>query len=123
MLVPRPSITRIALATVCASVLPGCGGNGYGTTDAGITRTTSATSNAVAVADNHFTPNATTVAPGTTVTWTWTGASQHNVTFDDGAKSATQSTGTYQRAFAATGSYPYHCTIHGTAMSGVVTVR
>ena len=117
----RRSTIPIALALACAHA--GCSGDGYGSSSAAITGTTTSTSNAVTVADNHFTPNATTVAAGTTVTWTWSGANQHNVTFDDGAKSATQSAGTFQRAFSAAGSYSYHCTIHGTAMSGVITVR
>ena len=91
------------------------GGNNPGNTGG-------STSNAVAVADNNFNPSSTTVAVGTTVTWTWTGASRHNVTFDDGPKSADQSSGTFTRAFTAAGTYNYHCTIHGTAMSGTVTV-
>jgi plastocyanin len=94
--------------------LVGTGGNSGGT---------GSTSNSIAVADNSFSPNATTVAVGTTVTWTWTGASQHNVTFDDGAASPTQATGSYARAFTAAGTYAYHCTIHGAAMSGAVTVK
>lgn len=85
--------------------------------------TTGSTSNSVSVVDNAFSPSATRVAAGTTVTWTWNGINQHNVTFDDGATSATQSSGTYARAFTLAGTYPYHCTIHGIAMSGTVTVH
>jgi len=112
----------IVLPLALAALIAACGG-GYGSSDTGITGTTSATGNAVRVADNSFTPSATTVPPGTTVTWTWAGARQHNVTFDDGTASATQASGTFQRTFAAAGSYAYHCTIHGSVMSGVVTVR
>jgi plastocyanin len=112
-------IPRLALAALLAAC-----GDGYGSSNSGITgTTTSSTSNAVRVADNSFTPSATTVAPGTTVTWTWAGAREHNVTFDDGTASATQTSGTFQRTFSAAGTFSYHCTIHGTAMSGVVTVR
>jgi plastocyanin len=92
---------------------PGSSGNG---------NNGGSTSNAIAVADNSFTPSATTVARGTTVTWTWGGRAQHNVTFDDGPASATQSAGNFSRTFNAAGTFPYHCTIHGTAMAGTVTV-
>ena len=78
------------------TILAGCGGSGYGSAPTAPT-TTGITSNAITVADNSFTPNATTVAPGTTVTWSWRGRRQHNVTFDDGTKSSTQSSGTFQR--------------------------
>lgn len=81
------------------------------------------TSNSISVVDNAYSPSATTVTVGTTVTWTWTGSSQHNVTFDDGAASVTQSSGSYSRAFNVAGTYSYHCTIHGAAMSGTVTVQ
>jgi plastocyanin len=85
------------------------------------------------VNNNRFAPNATTVAVGTTVTWTWdscgddgyggTACVAHTVTFDDGAGSARQSSGSYDRAFSTAGTYPYHCTVHGTAMAGTVTVQ
>ena len=39
--------------------------------------------------------------------------------FDDGEQSGNRSSGTYQRTFADAGSFPYHCTIHGTATSGM----
>ena len=118
------TIARLLLVAIFA----GCSGSGYGNapTAPSTTGTTGSTSNAVTVADNSFTPNATTVAPGTAVTWTWKGNSQHNVTFDDGTKSSTQSSGTFQRTFATPGSFPYHCTIHGSpgaGMHGTVTVQ
>lgn len=78
--------------------------------------------NPVSVQDNAFAPASVNVATGTTVTWTWAGANQHNVTFDDGPASATQTSGTYQRQFTVAGSYPYECTVHGAAMSGTVVV-
>jgi len=80
--------------------------------------------NTVTVGNNCFSPAALSVAAGTTVTWSWAaGAVEHNVTFDDGQSSATQSSGSFPRTFSAAGAYPYHCTIHGAAaMSGSVTV-
>ena len=82
----------------------------------------------VTVQDNSFSPSSNTITAGETVTWTWAGSSQHNVTWDSGspAASATQASGTYQRTFAQAGTYSYHCTIHGSAgagMHGTVTVQ
>jgi plastocyanin len=81
------------------------------------------TTNAISVRDNSFDPHETTVAPGTTVTWTWTGANLHDVTFNNGPQSARQSSGTFARTFANAGTYAYHCTVHGSSMSGEVVVR
>lgn len=78
---------------------------------------------AVSVQDNQFSPAATTVAVGTTVTWTWTGANQHDVTFSGGPASPTQASGTYQRTFNAAGTFNYQCSVHGSFMSGSVTVN
>lgn len=116
---------RTLTLAVAAALLVACGGDGYSTGPSGTTTgtTTTSTTNAIGVRDNSFSPGATTVAAGTTVTWTWSGANPHNVTFDDGTKSTTQSSGTFQRSFATPGAYPYHCTIHGASMSGTVTVR
>ncbi len=79
--------------------------------------------NQVSVQDNFFTPQQVTVAVGDSVTFTWAGAVQHNVTFNDGPASVSQQTGTYKRVFTATGTYPYHCTIHGLSMSGTIVVN
>jgi plastocyanin len=79
--------------------------------------------NTVNVEDNFYSPATTTVAVGDTVNWTWKGASQHSVTFDDGTTSATQASGSFVRVFSAAGTYPYHCLVHGVAMSGTITVQ
>jgi plastocyanin len=34
-----------------------------------------------------------------------------------------QMTGTFSNTFNTAGSFPYHCQVHGTSMSGTVTVR
>lgn len=102
------------------AVVASCGG-GYGSNS--VTGTGGGGGSAVSVLDNYFSPSATTVTSGTKVTWTWGGVHSHNVTFDDGVASATQSSGTYARTFTTAGTYAYHCTIHGTNMSGSVTVK
>jgi plastocyanin len=77
----------------------------------------------VSVEDNRFTPPQLALAAGGTASWAWGGNNQHNVTFDDGAASSTQQRGQYARQFATAGTYRYHCTVHGAAMSGTVEVR
>ncbi len=77
----------------------------------------------ILVRNNNFSPATFEVASGGTVLWRWASSGVvHNVTFGDVAPSPNQGTGTFQRTFAAAGSYPYLCTIHGQIMSGVVTV-
>jgi plastocyanin len=78
----------------------------------------------VIVSNNSFTPSTLSVGVGATVTWGWNSAGTvHNVTFDDGVgNSNNQGSGTHTRTFAQAGSFPYHCTIHGPSMAGVVTV-
>ena len=78
---------------------------------------------AVSVEDNFFDPSSARVAVGGTVTWTWNGAFNHNVTFASGTNSATQASGTFVRDFPTAGSFAYSCTIHGAAMSGTIVVE
>ena len=109
----------VALSVIAA----GCGGDGGGYGSGPNGNGGPSTSTSVAVRNNVFEPASTTVGVGATVTWTWAqGAAEHNVTFDDGPKSATQATGGYTRVFGTAGSYPYHCTLH-PGMTGSVTVR
>jgi plastocyanin len=88
----------------------------------------------VTVANNSYTPGSTTISRGSTVQWTWntcTGGGaysqeecvEHSVTFDDGPSSPLQDKGTFSRQFNTAGTYKYHCTSHGLAMSGQVTVE
>ncbi len=84
--------------------------------------------NAIDVNDNFFAPPTAAIGGQTTAIWTWKGASQHNVTFEDGqTSSSTKSTGTHQRAFSASGTFRYRCTIHSSnfdsGMVGSVVVQ
>jgi plastocyanin len=77
----------------------------------------------ILVRNNLFDPSELEVAPGATVVWTWaSNGTVHDVRFDDGPTSAQQGSGTFERTFAAVGDFPYHCTIHGLSMSGVINV-
>jgi plastocyanin len=74
----------------------------------------------ILVENNSFDPSSLEVTQGTSVVWAWSsGGVTHNVTFDDGEQSGNRADGTYTRTFATAGTYPYHCTIHGSATSGM----
>ncbi|MFL5496926.1 MAG: plastocyanin/azurin family copper-binding protein [Gemmatimonadaceae bacterium] len=124
----------VALAVVS---LYACGGGGDSSTapktPAG---NTPPPSNGVSVTNNSFSPTSKVVVGGTTVTWAWNSCTggdpyyggtetcvAHSVTFDDGTTSPTQDKGTYARTFNTAGTYAYHCSQHGTAMAGSITVQ
>jgi len=97
--------------------------------DPSLAQTFTATANAppsavgVSVEDPfYFVPDEVTVAASGTVTWTWNGAVEHNVTWVSGGfqDSPTQATGTHQVMFPATpDTFTYYCTIHGTPTTGM----
>jgi plastocyanin len=76
-------------------------------------------------------PVMVSVLPNTPVTWdNNSGGTPHDVVFDDPASALAvgsgsagdipqQSSGSNQRQFALSGSHPFHCTLHGTATSGM----
>src|SRR5205085_7511510 len=92
-------------------------------------------SGGISVTNNAFSPGTKTVAVGATVQWSWNTCSNdpynyggqtcvaHSVTFDDGTTSPTQDQGTFNRMFTAAGTYNYHCSVHGAAMAGTITVQ
>jgi len=87
----------------------------------------------IVVSNNSYSPSARTISKGSTVNWNWNSCSggiygdetcvQHSVTFDDGVASELQSQGSFSRTFTTAGTYKYHCQVHGTAMSGTITVQ
>ena len=137
--------TLLATAAVLAAAVTACGGSSdspYSTgpsTSPGATNpggSTGVNTNTVLIADQAFNPGTVNVPVGTTVTWQWQACSDdgyggystcvsHNVTFDDGSNiaSSTQSAGTFSRTFNTAGTYKYHCTIHGAAMSAQINVK
>ena len=127
----RSSLTILSLAALMA-----CGGGGSTATGPGTTggNTGGNTGGTVAVAttsvdmkNTAFAPAAIKVASGATVTWTNQDGFNHNVTFDGGAVPASGNIAAgASKALAmptVAGTYPYHCTIHGAAMSGTVQVQ
>ena len=119
----------IALALISAAA---CGGGGE--TTGPQTGNTTVPAGGISVTNNAFSPATKTIPVGTTVRWAWNTCSggdiygpeacvAHSVSFDDGTTSPTQEKGSYSRTFGAAGSFPYHCTVHGAAMSGSITVQ
>jgi amicyanin len=84
-----------------------------------------ATANTVSIKDFAFTPSATTVKAGTTVTWTNRDQDPHTVTSTGSAgplHSPTLQHGqTFRYTFTKPGHYDYLCTIH-PFMTATVTV-
>ncbi len=133
------AVPMIAIAlTACG----GSGGSGSSTAPTNNnpgTPTGTSNPNTVTLNSSSFTPPSITVSKGTTVSWQWAQCDDsgtygsnygacvtHQIVFDDGSNqaSATQSQGTFNRTFDATGTFKYHCSIHGAAvMSGQVTVQ
>ncbi|HEU4558433.1 MAG TPA: plastocyanin/azurin family copper-binding protein, partial [Longimicrobium sp.] len=72
-----------------------------------------------------FSPQTVTIAPGTTVTWQFSG-NTHNVTFNTvaptGGNIPDRSSGSVTRTFPTAGTYDYRCTRHN-GMTGRVVVQ
>ena len=104
-----------------------CGGGSSGVTNPPPTGCTPGSPTVCLTTSNTFNPASVTIAKGSAVTWNNTTGVTHNVTFDavTGAPGdiANFSSGTATASFAATGTFPYHCTIHGLSMSGTVIVQ
>ena len=83
----------------------------------------------IQVSDNDFDPSVDTVASAGTVTWNWSGANPHNVTFEDSAtynSGDKTNSGTHSRTFgnvAAATTYRYRCTVHSTSFTSGMTGR
>ena len=108
---------RMPVVGITVLALLGCGSDGPSGTD------DPPDENTVLVRNNQFSPTPISVAVNETVTFEWnSGGTLHNVTFDDGPKSPDQGAGSFPRTFTAAGSFPYRCTLHPPAMTGVVNV-
>lgn len=75
---------------------------------------------------NRFSPQTIFIPVGGTVTWVWVNG-VHGVVSDDKppafAPSDEQSGGTFAVTFPTAGQFGYHCSVHGTMMSGAVIVQ
>ena len=83
-----------------------------------------ASSHAVILRHNLFSPSKIVIRQHDTVTWLWRdGKTQHNVVSNsfrglDNPKSS----GSFTKRFTRKGTYPYFCTIHAR-MTGTIVVR
>lgn len=71
-----------------------------------------------------FAPAALTISAGDTVVWSNQDSVAHTVTANGGEFGSSQipSGGAYSHRFSASGSFPYHCSIH-PQMHGTITVQ
>ena len=130
---------NIAVAFLLSASAFACGGGGSSSSD-GVTGPgntpppVASSTKALTVSNNKYTPARDSVAPGSTLTWTWnsctgdgyggSSCTSHSVQFDDGVESSdVQDSGTHSRTFANAGTYTYHCAVHGAAMAGTVIVK
>jgi plastocyanin len=116
-----------------AAALPlaACGGGGTSkasandTVAAAPTATTASVPEVVIqIADNSFTPETVTIAPGTKVVWKWSGSNPHAVLIN-GEKSAEMTgSGTFEKVFrGGSTTIAYQCAVHGAAMSGKIVIQ
>ena len=99
----------------------GTGGTGTGTV-------------AVSILDNSYSPSNVMISKGQTVQWTNNGGSPHTVTNNPGtigcsppsaevfASATLSSGGTFSHTFNQSGTFAYHCEVHGCSMAGTITV-
>ncbi len=78
----------------------------------------------VSIGDFFFSPTAVTIKVNDQVKWTWIGSVGHTSTSNTGLwDSGVKGNGsTFVTTFAASGSFPYHCTVH-PFMTGGITVQ
>lgn len=86
--------------------------------------TSTASQNTVGIKDYAFSPSTLTIQKGANVTWRNDDSGEHQVTSDSQAFSSPLfgTGGTYTYQFNATGTFPYHCSIH-TYMKGTIVVQ
>ena len=102
--------------------------NATATTDTGKTGSViiKIQSGAMGLGTAAFGANPLSIKAGTTITWVNSDAAPHTATSDIGLWDSGQINpgGTFSFTFRQTGTYPYHCNIHGkTSMSGTIVVN
>ena len=83
------------------------------------------TSNSISLQNLAYSPSSTTVKVGTTVKWTNNDNVTHTITSNDGSTFNSGNVnpgGSFSYTTTVTGTFNYHCLIHGLAMSGVLIV-
>jgi plastocyanin len=71
-----------------------------------------------------WSPNSVKIAPGGSVTFTWSGGATHDVSIPAlGFETKPVASGTYVVTFPSAGSYSVICVIHSDTMKGTVIVQ
>ncbi|MFL5617560.1 MAG: plastocyanin/azurin family copper-binding protein [Gemmatimonadaceae bacterium] len=119
------TIVGVAACSGSDAIYPTDGSGGGGGGAAGAVTVGSAIQY-VSAHNGSMNPAVDTIAAGSTMTWTWTGALPHGVR-SVGTPSFTSSethtgSGTYVATFTNPGTYRYDCSVHGQAMTGTIVV-
>jgi plastocyanin len=80
----------------------------------------------ISIASMSFSPSSVTVSKGTVVKWTNNDGFAHTATSNDASTFDSGSIGagaSYSYTANIAGTFPYHCLIHGVAMSGTLVVN
>jgi plastocyanin len=112
----RGAITRVVLTLAALAAALG------GAAAAGQPR--AASSHAVILKHNRFTPRKLVIHRGDTVTWLWRdGATQHNVVSNSfHGLDRPKASGSLTKRFTRRGTFSYFCTIH-VGMTGTIVVH
>lgn len=120
----------LALATLAVTAVA-CGDDDDdddddGSPTTGVTQTAGG-DETVSISDNTFSPADLTISVGDTVTWEWSGSNPHSVVgeFDgeDVESEEMTGTGTFEFTFESEGEFEYECGVHGSEMTGTITVE
>jgi predicted lipoprotein with Yx(FWY)xxD motif/plastocyanin len=119
----HPTATPVPAATARPTPTAGPPATPKPTPTARPTPSPAPTRASASIVDFAFAPGTLTVRVGTVVTWTNTGSAPHTVTADGGGfgSPVLQSGTSFSHAFAAAGTFAYHCSIH-SSMTGTVVV-
>jgi plastocyanin len=128
-----PARPAISMALLAALLLGACGSTTSAATAAPPTARAPAPATAapavisgpqIVIGNFTFTPNALTVAVGTTITWINHDDLPHTVTAQDHSftSSGLDTEDSFTHQFIVAGTYAYYCTIH-TKMTATIIVR
>lgn len=129
---PRRVLLAAALSVSAVLVVAGCGddgGSAAGLPDVPESEFEDLTGESavdVAAVDNSFEPRYVRVSPGTEITFTNEGRNPHNVVPSEEGQFETIPTEDLEPGMSASltfdepGTYPYFCSLHGTATRGMV---
>jgi plastocyanin len=121
-------LARLAVGTIAIVALAACSSSGGtngtpGAAASGCTKSTATGTVAAGIKDFDFSPTAITAKVGDVITWTNSGAAQHNPTLDDNScqTDPIDAAATGSLAFSKAGTFPFHCAIH-PSMKGTITI-